>query len=80
LLKLAGGMLMLTLALVMLVNPAWMNQIGTSLLVFLFAIGMTLLVLVVHRAILPRFGVYIGSELGDRRAKKGIRRRDKRHA
>jgi len=80
LLKLAGGMLMLTLAVVMLVNPAWMNQIGTSLLVFLIALGLTALVLVLHRNILPRFGVYVGSELGAVTRKKGSHRHSRHHA
>jgi len=62
-LKLVGGMLMLTLAVVMLVNPAWMNQLSSSLLVFLVAFGLTGVVLLVHRKILPRFGITIGSEL-----------------
>jgi glutaredoxin len=79
LLKLAGGMLMLTLAVVMLVNPSWMNQIGTSLLVFLIALGLTALVLVIHRTILPRFGVYVGSELAAVTSKKGSHRHGKHH-
>ncbi|MCC6298190.1 MAG: hypothetical protein IT314_02750 [Anaerolineales bacterium] len=78
LLKLAGGMLMLTLAVVMLVNPAWMNQIGTSALVFLVALGLTLLTLILHRRILPRFGVYIGSEFVRLQEKKESRRRRSR--
>jgi hypothetical protein len=79
LLKLAGGMLMLTLAVVMLVNPAWMNQISTSLLVFLIALGLTALVLVIHRTVLPHFGVYVGSELAAVKAKKGSHRHGRRH-
>lgn len=62
-LKLVGGLLMLTLALVMLVNPAWMNQISSSLLVFAVAFGATALVLLVHRKVLSHFGIHIGSEL-----------------
>lgn len=62
-LKLVGGLLMLTLAIVVLVNPAWMNQISSSLLVFAIAFGATALVLLVHRKLLPRFGIRIGSEL-----------------
>jgi len=61
-LKLIGGMLMLTLALVMLINPAWMNEIGTTLLIFGAAFGAALLVLLVHRKVLPRFGIVIGTE------------------
>lgn len=62
LLKLIGGMLMLALALVMLIHPAWMNQISSSLLVFAGAFAATGLVLLVHRKLLPQFGIRIGSE------------------
>jgi glutaredoxin len=77
-LKLVGGMLMLTLAVVMLVNPAWMNQIGTSLIVFLIAFGLSGLTLALHRQILPRFGVYIGSELAAPTRKKKLQRQHSR--
>jgi thiol-disulfide isomerase/thioredoxin len=62
LLKLGGGVLMLTLAAVMLVNPALMNNLLNSLLIFAIALGVTLAVLLVHRRILPAFGVWIGTE------------------
>lgn len=61
-LKLVSGMLMLSLAAVMLVNPSLMNDLGMVLWVFLFAFGGAALVLLVHRVILPRFGIYIGTE------------------
>ena len=61
-LKLIGGMLMLALAIVMLVNPALMNNLGSSLLIFAIALGATLIVLFVHRWLLPRLGVHIGTE------------------
>jgi thiol-disulfide isomerase/thioredoxin len=61
-LKLAGGILMLTLAMVMLVNPAWMNELAPSLIVFAVALAIFLLVLLVHRVILPRVGIAIGSD------------------
>ena len=63
-LKLIGGMLMLALAVVMLVKPALMNSLGSSLLIFGAATLATLLVLLIHRTILPRFGIRIGTELG----------------
>jgi cytochrome c biogenesis protein CcdA/thiol-disulfide isomerase/thioredoxin len=62
-LKLVSGMLMLSLAMVMLINPNMMNDLGMVLWVFLFAFGGAALVLLVHRVILPRFGIYIGTEL-----------------
>ena len=56
LLKLVGGMLMLSLAIVMLVNPSLMNNVKTSLLVFVAAGAATLLVLLIQRIVLPRAG------------------------
>jgi cytochrome c biogenesis protein CcdA/thiol-disulfide isomerase/thioredoxin len=61
-LKLFGGTLMLALGVVMLVNPNLMSRVSTSLLVFAAAFAAAGLVLVVHRLILPRFGVIIGTE------------------
>jgi thiol-disulfide isomerase/thioredoxin len=61
-LKLAGGMLMFSLALVMIFKPALMNSIGSSLLIFGAAFAAALLVLLVHRKVLPAFGIWIGSE------------------
>ncbi|MGQ9491905.1 MAG: thioredoxin family protein [Anaerolineae bacterium] len=66
-LKLIGGTLMLTLAAVMLIDPNLMNRVSTALLIFLIAFGVTLLILLVHRKILPRFGVYIGTEFASKR-------------
>jgi thiol-disulfide isomerase/thioredoxin len=62
-LKLVGGTLMLTLAGVMLLNPSLMNDLWTSVLIFGVAFAIALLVLLVHRVILPRFGIRIGTEL-----------------
>jgi glutaredoxin len=63
-LKLIGGMLMLTLAGVMLINPALMNSLSSSLWIFGAAFLATLLVLFIHRSILPKLGIRIGTELG----------------
>ncbi len=63
-LKLIGGMLMLTLAVVMLINPTLMNDVTTTLSIFAVAFGAAMLVLVVHRKVLPRFGIRIGTETG----------------
>ncbi len=62
-LKLVGGMLMLVLAAVMIYQPALMNELDSALLIFGVALVATGAILLVHRVILPRFGVYIGSEL-----------------
>lgn len=61
-LKLIGGMLMLTLAIVMLVNPHLLSDLSNSLLIFALAFSATGLVLLLHRVVLPRMGVRIGSE------------------
>lgn len=82
-LKLASGMLMLALAGVMLVNPSLMNGLGASLLVFGAAALATLLLLGVHRWLLPKWGIYIGSELnppGQRAGQKKGKRRGQKHA
>jgi cytochrome c biogenesis protein CcdA/glutaredoxin len=61
-LKLIGGVLMLTLALVMLINPDVMNDLTGTLIIFGIALAATALILLVHRVILPKFNINIGSE------------------
>ncbi len=61
-LKLVSGVLLLTLAVVMLIDPALMNNLGTSLLIFGIAFGVSGLILLVHRVILPKYGIWVGSE------------------
>lgn len=61
-LKLIGGMLMLTLAVVMLVDPSMMNDITSSLIIFGIALGLTGMLLLLHRVLLPKIGIQIGSE------------------
>lgn len=61
-LKLIGGVLMLCLAGVMLINPSLMNDIGSTLLIFGIAFLVTLVILFVHRWLLPRLGIKFGSE------------------
>jgi glutaredoxin len=74
-LKLIGGVLMLALAGVMLVNPALMNNLTSSLIVFGSAFAVTLIILLVHRTILPRFGVQFGTENRRPSSRKQKRRR-----
>lgn len=62
-LKLIGGTLMLALAIAMLVDPFIMNSLSKSMIVFGIALALTLLVLLLHRRILPAMGIYIGTEL-----------------
>ncbi len=52
-LKLLSGMLMLSLAIAMLVDPSLLNDVRTSLLVFAGAAGATVLILVLDRRISP---------------------------
>jgi thiol-disulfide isomerase/thioredoxin len=73
-LKLIGGVLMLTLAVVMLINPALMNSLGSSLVVFSIAFALVLLVLLLHRKILPAFGIWIGTEKPRNEPKKAVKR------
>jgi cytochrome c biogenesis protein CcdA len=61
-LKLLGGMLMLTLSAVMLINPALMNNLQNALIIFGIAFGLTGLVLLIHRVILPKFNIWIGTK------------------
>lgn len=66
-LKLVGGVLMLTLAVVMVLNPNLLDDLSTALIVFAAAFALTGLILLVHRRILPRFGIWIGTEAHPRR-------------
>ena len=79
-LKLVGGMLMLTLAAVMLVKPSLMNNIGSSVLIFGSAFAAALLVLLLHRRILPHYGIWIGTEEQGKNRRRASRRAARRHA
>lgn len=72
-LKLIGGMLMLTLAAVMLIDPTLMNRLSASLIIFSVALAASLLVLAVHRKLLPRWGIFIGTEMAPRRMRRARR-------
>ena len=63
LLKLAGGMLMLTLSIVMLVNPALMNNLSSSLIIFSSAFVATIIVLIIHRFVLSKFRIRIEGDI-----------------
>ncbi len=69
-LKLIGGMLMLTLAGVMLIKPALMNKLSSSLLIFGFAFVAAMLVMWLHRKVLPQYGIYIGTEIGPKKRRR----------
>ena len=63
-LKLIGGMIMLALGMVMIINPDLMNQVSSAILIFAIAITASFLIMWIHRKILPRLGVHIGTEKG----------------
>jgi len=69
-LKLIGGMLMLTLAGVMLIQPDLMNKLSNSLLIFGFAFATAMLVMWLHRKVLPQYGIYIGTEIGPKKRRR----------
>lgn len=61
-LKLIGGMLMLTLSAVMIFKPSLMDSLSSSLIIFGVAFGGAITVLLLHRYVLPRLGIHIGTE------------------
>ena len=77
-LKLLAGIVMLTISIIMLVDPEWMQELGNTLLMFVIALGSTGLILLLHRVILPDlFGIKIGTELNAPKKRK-TRKRDRR--
>jgi len=74
-LKLVGGVVMLALALVLLIDPTLMDSLRNSLLVFGGAFGAALAVLVVHRKVLPRVGLTVGTEALSAPSQRGRRQR-----
>lgn len=69
-LKLFSGTLMIVLSFVMLVNPAWMNELGQTLLIFLIALLLTGLIYLMAETILPNFGIYVGHKRAPKKKKK----------
>ncbi|MFP4514678.1 MAG: hypothetical protein ACLFNO_01585 [Parcubacteria group bacterium] len=61
-LKLIGGMVMLSLAIVMIVDPDLMHDISGTVIIFAGAILLSFVLMYIHRHILPKFGIRIGSE------------------
>src|SRR5690606_35021784 len=61
-LKLIGGILMLVLAFVLLIDPSILNSLTGTLLVFGVAFIAAAFTLLLHRRILPNYGIYIGTE------------------
>ena len=69
-LKLIGGVLMLTLSAVMIFNPSLLSDLNSALIIFAIAFAVTILILVLHRRILPAMGIYIGTEQQQKKVKK----------
>lgn len=61
-LKLFGGMIMLALALTLILAPDTMHSLTGTLAVFGGAITASAMVLLIHRLVLPRYGIRIGTE------------------
>ncbi len=60
-LKLVGGLVMLVLALLLLFAPDVMQDIGATVIAFGIAVGLALLIIIVHRKLLPGIGIRIGN-------------------
>lgn len=65
-LKLFGGMIMLALAVVLLIEPALMRDAGSTFAVFLGALCAAFALMVIQRRILPLMGVRLGDDWEDR--------------
>lgn len=61
-LKLIGGIIMLALAGVLVFAPELMHDVRGALGVFAIALGVTGLILLLHRYLLPRLGIRVGDE------------------
>lgn len=61
-LKLIGGIIMLALAGVLVFAPQLMQSFSGALSVFAGAFSVTILVLFLHRYLLPKMGIYFGDE------------------
>lgn len=59
-LKLIGGVVMIALAAVLIINPEIMSQLGPALGVFVAAFVVTGLIVLLHRHVLPRLGIQLG--------------------
>jgi choline-glycine betaine transporter len=72
-LKLIGGVLMFTLAIIMIVKPSLLNELGSALIIFGIAFALTALILLLHRRILTKMGIYIGSEMDAKKNRKKVK-------
>lgn len=77
-LKLIGGVLMFTLAGVMIIRPSLLSELSSALIIFGVAFAVVALILLLHRRILPRFGIYIGSEMVERHTSRKRKKQSSR--
>lgn len=78
-LKLISGMLMLTLSVVMLFNPSLLNNLTSSLIIFGSTLLATGAILILHRILLPKVGIRIGSEVADFNKHRSSRKKNPSH-
>ena len=64
-LKLIGGLIMLALAAVLLLRPQLMQDVGATFGVFAAAIGGAVVLILLHRRLLPAMGIRIGDDWPD---------------
>lgn len=69
-LKLIGGLIMLVLALMLLLAPDAMQDVGLTLGVFALALLAAALIVLVHRLLLPRLGIRLGDDWQDSEARR----------
>ncbi len=67
-LKLFSGLLMVVLSLVMLINPAVMNNLAGTLFVFLIATLITVFIFLITDKLLPKYGIYIGHKESEKKS------------
>jgi len=68
-LKLVSGVLMFTLSVIMIANPALLNELVSSLIIFGMAFLVTLIIYVTQRFLLPKLGIRIGSSIDGKNSK-----------
>ncbi len=61
-LKLIGGLIMLVLALLLVFAPDVMQDVAATLAAFGIALGLAFFIILVHRRLLPAFGIKLGDD------------------
>jgi glutaredoxin len=78
-LKLIGGMIMLSLAFALVFMPELMNSITGSIYIFGIAGILSYLIILIHRKILPKYGIKIGTEKIEKEYKKEETNKEKKN-